>query len=42
MATTLVGALATGVATKIAAYTYGFLINGVLGSPQGQIEEVWA
>jgi hypothetical protein len=34
--------LATRIATKIAAYTYAFLINRVLGRPQGHIKELWA
>ena len=41
LATTLVG-LATRIAAKITAYTYGFLINRMLGRPQGRIKEVWA
>jgi hypothetical protein len=41
LATTLVG-LATRIATKIAAYTYAFLINRRLGRPQGRIKELWA
>ena len=41
LATTLVG-LATRIAAKVAAYTYGFLINRLLGRPQGRIEELWA
>jgi Transposase DDE domain len=41
LATTLVG-LATRIAAKIAAYTYAFLINRVLGRPQGHIKELWA
>jgi len=41
LATTLVG-LATRVAAKIAAYTYAFLVNRVLGRPQGRIKELWA
>ena len=36
LATTLVG-----LATRIAAYTYAFLINLRLGRPQGRIKEVW-
>lgn len=41
LATTLVG-LATRIAAKVAAYTYGFLINRLLGRPQGRIKELWA
>jgi len=41
LATTLVG-LATRIATKIAAYTYAFLLNRRLGRPQGRIKELWA
>jgi DDE family transposase len=41
LATTLVG-LATRIAAKIAAYTYGFYVNRVLGRPQGRIKELWA
>jgi hypothetical protein len=41
LATTLVG-LATRIATKICAYTYGFYVNRVLGRPQGRIKELWA
>jgi hypothetical protein len=41
LASTLVG-LATRIATKIAAYTYAFLVNRRLGRPQGRIKELWA
>ena len=41
LATTLVG-LATRIAAKIAAYTYAFLVNRVLGRPQSKIKELWA
>jgi Transposase DDE domain len=41
LATTLVG-FATRIAAKIAAYTYAFLVNRVLGRPQGHIKELWA
>jgi hypothetical protein len=41
LARTLVG-LATRIAAKIAAYTYGFYVNRVLGRPQGRIKELWA
>ena len=41
LATTLVG-LATKIAAKIAAYTYAFLVNRMLGRPQGHIKELWA
>ncbi len=41
LATTLVG-LATRIAAKITAYTYGFYVNRLLGRPQGHIKELWA
>jgi hypothetical protein len=41
LAKTLVG-LATRVAAKVAAYTYGFYVNRLLGRPQGHIKELWA
>jgi hypothetical protein len=41
LATTLVG-LATRIAAKICAHTYAFLVNRMLGRPQGKIEELWA
>jgi hypothetical protein len=41
LATTLVG-LVTRIAAKMSAYTYAFLINRVLGRPQGRIKELWA
>jgi hypothetical protein len=41
LATTLVG-LATRIAAKITAYTYGFYVNRVLGRPQGHLKELWA
>jgi hypothetical protein len=41
LAKTLVG-LATRIATKITAYTYAFLVNRLLGRPQGRIKELWA
>ncbi len=41
LATTLVG-LATRIAAKIAAYTYAFVVNRMLGRPQGRIKELWA
>ena len=41
MATTLIG-LATRIAAKICAYTYAFLVNRILGRPQGHIKELWA
>ena len=41
LATTLVG-LAVRIAAKMTAYTYAFLINRVLGRPQGRIKELWA
>ena len=41
LATTL-GGLLTRIAAKVSAYTYAFLINRVLGRPQGHIKELWA
>ncbi len=41
LATTLVG-LATRIAAKITAYTYAFVVNRMLGRPQGRIKELWA
>jgi hypothetical protein len=41
LATTLVG-LATRIAAKICAYTYAFVVNRMLGRPQGRIKELWA
>jgi Transposase DDE domain len=41
LATTLIG-LATRIAAKICAYTYAFVVNRVLGRPQGHIKELWA
>ena len=41
VATTLVG-LATRIAAKMTAYTYAFLVNRVLGRPQGKIKDLWA
>ncbi len=41
LAKTLVG-LATRVAAKVAAYTYGLYVNRLLGRPQGRIKELWA
>jgi hypothetical protein len=41
LAKTLVG-LATRIAAKIAAYTYGFYVNRLLGRPQGRIKDLWA
>jgi hypothetical protein len=41
LATTLVG-LATRIAAKITAYTYAFLVNRLLGRPQGRIKDLWA
>jgi hypothetical protein len=34
--------LATRVAAKVAAYTYGCHVNRMLGRPQGRIKELWA
>ena len=41
LARTLVG-LATRIAAKLAAYTYGCYVNRFLGRPQGRIRELWA
>jgi DDE family transposase len=41
LATTLIG-LATRIAAKICAYTYAFVVNRMLGRPQGRIKELWA
>jgi hypothetical protein len=41
LATTLVG-LATRIAAMICAYTYAFLVNRMLGRPQGRIKGPWA
>lgn len=41
LAKTLVG-LATRIAAKITAYTYAFLVNRLLGLPQGRMKELWA
>jgi hypothetical protein len=41
LAKTLVG-LATRIAAKITAYTYGFYVNRLLGRPQGRIKDLWA
>ncbi|MDP9476846.1 MAG: transposase [Actinomycetota bacterium] len=41
LATTLTG-LATRIAAKICAYTYAFVVNRMLGRPQGHIKELWA
>ncbi len=41
LASTLVG-LATRIAAKMTAYTYAFLVNRVLGRPQGKIKDLWA
>ena len=39
MAKTLVG-LATRIAAKMIAYTYTFLVNQMLGRPQGRIKDL--
>ncbi|MCA1837857.1 MAG: transposase [Actinobacteria bacterium] len=41
LAKTLVG-LATRIAAKMTAYTYAFLVNRLMGRPQGRIKELWA
>ena len=40
LAKTLVG-LATRIAAKITAYTYAFMVNRMLGRPQGKVKELW-
>lgn len=42
LAKTLVVGLATRIAAKMTAYTYAFLVNRLMGRPQGQIKELWA
>jgi Transposase DDE domain len=41
LATTLVG-LVTRIASKMTAHTYAFLVNRMLGRPQGRIKDLWA
>ena len=41
LATTLVG-LATRIAAKVCAYTYGLYVNRLLGRAQGRLKELWA
>ena len=41
LATSLAG-LVTRIAAKMTAYTYAFLVNRMLGRPQGRIKELWA
>ncbi len=41
LATTLVG-LATRIAAKVCAYTYGLYVNRLLGRSQGRLMELWA
>ncbi len=41
LAKTLTG-LATRIAAKVCAYTYGLYVNRLLGRPQGRIKELWA
>ncbi len=41
LAKTTVG-LATRIAAKLAACTYGLYINRLLGRPQGRIKKLWA
>ena len=41
LATTLTG-IVIRLVTKVAAYTFGFYINRMLGRPQGRIKELWA
>ena len=41
LAKSLVG-LVTRIAAKMTAYTYAFVVNRVLGRPQGRIKELWA
>ncbi len=42
LAKTLLTGLATRIAAKVAAYTYGCYVNRLLGHPQGRIKELWA
>ena len=42
LATTLLVGLATRIAAKVRAYTYGFYVDRVLGRPQGHLKELWA
>ncbi len=41
LAKTLTG-LATSIAAKVAAYTYGCYINRMFGCPHGRIRDLWA
>ncbi len=41
LAKTLVG-LATRIAAKVCAYTYGCYVNRLMDRPQGRIKELWA
>ncbi len=41
LARTLTG-LAIRIAAKIAAFTYGFLVDRLLGRPQERVKELWA
>ena len=41
LAATFTG-LVTRIAAKVAAYTYAFSVNRLLGRPQGQIKDLWA
>jgi len=41
LATTLVG-LTSRIAAKMTAYTYAFLINRLLGRPQGKVKDLWS
>ena len=41
LAKTLTG-LATRIATKVTAYTYGLYVNRLVGRPQGRIKDLWA
>jgi len=41
LAKTLTG-LATRVAAKLTAYTYGLYVNRLLGRPRGRVKELWA
>jgi len=40
LATSLVG-LVSRIAAKMTAYTYAFLVNRIMGRPQGRIKELW-
>ena len=41
LAKTLTG-LATRIATKVTAYTYGLYVNRLVGRPQRRVKDLWA